>query len=597
MIGGNALLVERTPNFNSSQVANQDYVFVINNWQDLVMAAKDQLMILLPENESSVLDIYYKTSNPKKGIDFLNEFAKQYISYKYESKSRAASQTLDFLDNQLTSIRTALVSAESQMERFKTTNTYSEASGMTNRNLETLSQLEEEKAALVVNDRYYNSILGSLRENRNLDKLVAPSSMGIQDNVLNSLINQLVELQIEKSTFSADGQSKNPLFKELEIKISNIKSSLRENLNNLIRSNQMRLSQINGRSRTYQASLSQVPKSERQFIDIQRIYNLNETIYKLLLQKKVEAGIIKASATVENQIIEPAFQESYLPVYPKTSNSYALALLFGLAVPFAFVWLKGALNNKITSKEDVQSMTTMPILGTIYHNTTSSPYAITPTARTAISESFRVLRSTINSLSINKTVKVLLVTSTSSGEGKTFNSINISASLAVARKRTVLINLDLRIFSQLHKLMKQEVGISNYLNGEVAIEDIIFPTDNPFLDYIATGPLPNNPAELVMDEKFPVLINHLRSTYDYVVIDSPPLGIVSDPLIISKYTDFNIMVIRQNYTPKDKLAELDQMYMEGKIKNVGIILNDVPVNKDKYQYGYFTEDKKKVKMS
>jgi capsular exopolysaccharide synthesis family protein len=270
-----------------------------------------------------------------------------------------------------------------------------------------------------------------------------------------------------------------------------------------------------------------------------------------------------------------------------------MGLLLGLALPFSFVWLKGALNSKVTSKDDVLSLTSMPVLGTIYHNTTSSPYAITPTSRTAISESFRVLRSTINSLSINKNTQVILVTSTSSGEGKTFNSMNIAASLALARKKTVLINLDLRIFSQLHKLMKQEVGISSYLEGAVAKEDIIFPTENPYLDYIATGPLPNNPAELIMDDQFPLLIKHLRANYDYIIIDSPPMGIVSDPLIIARYTDLNILVIRQNYTPKEKLVDLDQMYQEEKIKNVGIILNDVPVNKDKYQYGYFTEDKKK----
>jgi capsular exopolysaccharide synthesis family protein len=315
-----------------------------------------------------------------------------------------------------------------------------------------------------------------------------------------------------------------------------------------------------------------------------------------LLQKKIEAGIIKASATVQNRVIEPAYMENGVPIQPKKTNTYILALLLGLGLPFAFVWLKGALNNKVTSKDDVMSLTSMPVIGTIYHNTTSSPYAITSNSRTAISESFRVLRSTLNSMGVNKASQVLLITSTSSGEGKTFNSINIASSLALARKKTILINLDLRIYSQLHKLMKQEVGISSYLNGDIAIEDIIFPTDNPMLDTIATGPLPNNPAELILDDRFPLLINHLRDTYDYIIIDSPPLGIVSDPYIIAKYTDLNLLVIRQNYTPKDKLVELDQLYQEGRIRNVGIILNDVPASKDKYQYGYFSEDnKKKVK--
>ena len=595
MINGNPILVEITPDFDPAQHARKDYEFIIHNWEELVMTAKSRISILFPENESSVLDVYYETSIPQKGIDFLNAYTKQYIDYKYENKNKAATQTLDFIDDQLTSIRSTLTTYEKSLETFKTENTYSEAGAMTDRGLTALSQLENEKAALIVNERYYNSILESLNSERNLDKLVVPSSIGINDGTLNTLISQLVELQIERNSFSSGGQTKNPIYQELTIKINNIKKTLQANLNSLLSSNRIRLNQINSRSRTFQESVNQVPKAERQFVNVKRLYDLNSNIYELLLHKKVEAGIIKASATIQNRVIEPAYNESGAPIQPKKTNTYILALLLGLGLPFAFVWIKGALNNKIASKDDVMSLTSMPVLGTIYHNTTSSPYAITTNSRTAISESFRVLRSTLNSMSVNKTSQVLLVTSTSSGEGKTFNSINIASSLALARKKTVLINLDLRIYSQLHKLMKQEVGMSSYLNGDIAIKDIIFPTDNPMLDTIATGPLPNNPAELILDDRFPLLINHLRETYDYIIIDSPPLGIVSDPFIIARYTDLNILVIRQGYTPKDKLAELDQMYQEGRIKNVGIILNDVPVSNDKYQYGYFSDDKKKVK--
>ena len=560
------------------------------------MGTKSQVSIMFPEKESSVLDVYYETSIPQKGIDFLNAYTKQYIDYKYENKNRAATQTLDFIDEQLTSIRSTLTSTARNLEAFKSQNNYTEANSMADRGLSALSQLENEKATLIVNERYYNSIMESLRSDRNLDRLVVPSSVGITDGVLNNLISQLVELQVARNGFSADGQTKNPVYQDLTIKINNIKRTLRENINSLITSNRIRLNQINARSRTFQESVSQVPKAERQFVDIERLNTLNSNVYQILLQKKIEAGIIKASATVQNRVIEPAYMENGVPIQPKKTNTYILALLLGLGLPFAFVWLKGALNNKVTSKDDVMSLTSMPVIGTIYHNTTSSPYAITSNSRTAISESFRVLRSTLNSMGVNKASQVLLITSTSSGEGKTFNSINIASSLALARKKTILINLDLRIYSQLHKLMKQEVGISSYLNGDISIKDIIFPTDNPMLDTIATGPLPNNPAELILDDRFPLLINHLRDTYDYIIIDSPPLGIVSDPYIIAKYTDLNLLVIRQNYTPKDKLVELDQLYQEGRIRNVGIILNDVPASKDKYQYGYFSEDnKKKVK--
>jgi capsular exopolysaccharide synthesis family protein len=576
------LVIEMKPGFPESDI-NKKFEFQVYDPRTLVWQFRSALNIRQQSPDGSIIQIYMETSVPQKGLDFLNEYTKQYINYKYEEKSRAVSQSLSFINEQLEQIGGSLGHTETSLENFKSANQFSDASKMTDRSLNELSELDRERASLALTDRYYNSVLTKLNENRDLNKLTTPSSVGINDEPTTALMQQLAVLQNEKESY---GNTKNPLVNELDQKISTMKNTIKVNVTTLLNNNRALLSQANSKSSQHRGVISSLPRAERRFVDINRANNLNEQMFLFLSQKRLEVGIMKAATTVENKVIEPAILESSVPLRPKKKNNYAIAVLLGLGIPFSLLWVKALFKKTISGKEDYQSMVSVPYIGTIFHNFSPNPLVITASSRTATSESFRILRSYLSSLN-SSSEKVILITSMDSGEGKSFTSINIATSLALIKKRTILINLDLRAENDIYKNMEHAVGISFYLDDMASIDEIIRTTDDPCLDFIPAGECPIHSSELFRDDKIAALIKYLKAHYDYVIIDSPPLGKIADPLIIAKYTNLNLVVVRVNYTVKEKLYELDQLYREGKVRNVGVILNDQKMSrKEKNNYYY-----------
>lgn len=595
VIKGCPIIVQTTTAFIPANDVGKEYQIFVNDLYNLALNYKSKLNISASGTEGSVINIYMASTIPQKGIDFLNEFTKQYINYKYEEKGLALSQTLSFINEQLATVKKTLDSSEGRLQTFKTTNTFSDAFKMADRSLESLSKLDEDRATLVINDRYYNSILNSLDQNKNLDQLTAPTSVGIYDGPTDDLVKQLTTLQIEKNNAASGAGSKNPLVADLDSKIATIKKSLRGNISNLASSNRAKLSQNYSRAGQFQAQVYSLPKEEREYVDIKRNNDMNEKMYLFLSQKKIEAGILKSATTYENKVIESAILDSGVPLKPKKTNNYAMAILAGLAIPFGFIWARNAVNKKVSGKNEFQNITSIPFVGTIYHNYDSTPIAITPNSRTAISESFRILRSYITSYDEQNPKKVILLTSMDSNEGKSFSSINIASSLALARKKTVLVNMDLRVHSDIYINLDNAIGISSFLNDEITLDEIIYNTENPYLDYIPAGEIANNSSDLLLENKLQNLIEYLRSNYEYVIIDTPPVGITADPLVIAKYSDLNLIVVRENFTSEERLYDLEQMYKSGKIRNAGIVFNDERIDKKSFKNNYYYNKKAAVK--
>lgn len=592
---GCPVIVALTENFSIANHLNREYQFHTYDLDDVAWDFRNRINIRSGTAEGSIINIYLETSVPQKGIDFLNEFTKQYITYKYEEKSRAISQSMAFIDDQLSSISKSLGNTESNLSGFKTSNSFSDASKMNDRSINEMSQLQKERAALIINERYFNSISSHLQDNKDLDRLVTPSAVGINDNATDDLMRELVSLQLEKNNFTSDGESKNPLLKDLDTKISTIKNTVKKNISSLAESNRARLKQINNKNNEHRSIVANLPKAERKFVDIKRENDLNEQIYLFLSQKKLEAGILKASTTVANRVIESAVLDSSIPLKPKRSNNYALALLAGIAIPFGFIWLKGLFNKKVLGKDDFNAITNLPVIGSISHNYNATPIVVSPSSRTQIAESFRILRSYLISYKGSKHKKAILITSMDSGEGKSFCAINIATSLALLKKKTLLINFDLRTTSELYANFEQGLGISAYLDDLISIDEMITNSHHPFLDFISSGDWPGNSTELLSDEKLEPLMVILKLKYDYVIIDSAPIGIIADTLLIAQYTDLNIAVVRNNYSKKEKLSELDKICSEGKLNHVSVIFNDDRLKKGVYSNRYYFEKKEREK--
>lgn len=588
------LELERLPESASSK-----FYFIINDFEKLARAYKNTLSIYPYSKEASVIDISLETSVPQKEIDFLNELTHQYTIVSLEDKNQSTSQSLSFIDKQLAQTFDTLQVIEKTLENFKSSNGFSQASGMLDRSFDKISALESEKAVLLVNDKYYRAIQQYLEDNKSLDELVAPSSLGVQDVLLNSLINQLATLQIEKNTFLIEGSAKNPYLKEVEGKINNTQATLQESLQNVIANNQLSLSQVNGRIAAVEKEISALPKTERKYITIKRLYDLNENIYNLLLQKKVEAGITQASATVDNKVIEPAYLVNTQPIKPRKSRNYIISVFIGMLLPAALIFIREKISTTVKGKADIDKYTDLPVVGSISQNEKDLPLAVHQSPKSPTAESFRVLRSNLKYAVRNQEANnTFLITSMVSGEGKTFCSINLAIALALSGKKTLLLDSDIRKDQPISglELDKKCKGLSNYLVNDASLDEIIQKSLINNLEVIASGPVPPNPAELLMEESMEVMMDVLKASYEYIVIDTSPVGLVTDAQIMMGHSDASLFIVRQRFTQRDSLKLLTEMKEQNAISNASIVFNDVKNDLGYYGYGYYTYPKKKVSV-
>ncbi|MDX1627560.1 MAG: polysaccharide biosynthesis tyrosine autokinase, partial [Fulvivirga sp.] len=335
-----------------------------------------------------------------------------------------------------------------------------------------------------------------------------------------------------------------------------------------------------------QAEIKLLPTAERQFIHINRMYEINENLYIFLMEKRAEAAIMKASTTPDVKVVDPPMVSGG-KISPQTSRNFGIAVILTIIIPVLFLYFKEFFNTKILYKEDIDEFTTIPFLGLIGHDNSTGNLIVDKNPRSAVAESFRTVRSNINFFTADKRKKVILITSSISGEGKTFCSINLASVIALSGKKTVIVGADLRrpkLFNDFD--LNNNVGVSNYLINTASFDDIVQHTGIENLDLISSGAVPPNPSELLMNKNMDKLIDELKDKYDYIILDTPPIGLVTDALILMKYADLTVYLVRQNYTPKGSIMSTQEMYESGQLNDICILFNDVKVQKYGYGYGY-----------
>jgi succinoglycan biosynthesis transport protein ExoP len=368
-----------------------------------------------------------------------------------------------------------------------------------------------------------------------------------------------------------------------------VKNVLLENIATAKASLQYDLALVSGKINETESTIKQLPEDQQELIKIKRKYDLNDNIYSTFLQKRSEADIVKAANLSDIHFIDPAKDVGGGLVGPKTSVNYVLALFLGLLIPLLFVFALFFINDSIQNTEDVSKLTQIPLIGVIGVNNENTHLAVYDKPKTALSESFRAIRSSLQFLYKKQQVegtKTLMITSSVSGEGKTFCSINIATVFALSEKKTVIVGLDLRkpkLFDEFN--LSNEVGVTNYLIKQKTLEEITQASVIPFLDVILSGPIPPNPSEMIMSEGMRELIEELKKKYDYIILDTPPVGLVSDALELAQYCDVTLYIMRQNYTKKEMVTFLNNRVQRGELNNTSIILNGFE-NKAKYGGGY-----------
>lgn len=574
---------------------NVKFIFTINDITRLTYVYQNLIEVEQVAKDMRATSIKMKVENPQKGIDFINALTKAYLQRNVDKKNVLAGNTIKYLENQLGVIEDSLKRAENNLQTFRSVNKVMEIGAKSDQIFKGASELEDQKAELQSRIAYYKNISENLEKDRSGSSLSVPSSMGINDPVLTNIIEEYIRLNSERNNLIQNKQTQSPYFNTLTIKINNQKNTLSENIKNLINSNNVLLGSVEERLRKGNAQISQLPSTQRQLVGIERNYKLNDNLYNYMLEKKAEAQVAKASNLAENDILEPAKLTKTTPVSPNKLLNVAVGLFLGLIIPFLGFGIKDFFDGTITSEHIIHSLTKLPSLGKVYHSNGRSKATnsiLIEAPKSAISESIRTVRTNLDYFLEGKRNKIVLVTSTMSGEGKSFSSYNIAISLSLIKRKTILVNFDIRK-PNLYPSLKpnKDLGISSILMGDADLDEVIVKTDIDYFDFIPAGPIPDNPAELIGSPKTETLLNELKERYDYVVIDTPPIGLVTEAFLLMKYADLKVFVVREKVTPKKQFLSVLKEMEDKEVENVYWMMNDVNI-KDTF-YGqkneYYTQ--------
>ena len=536
--------------------------------------------------ETSILKLSIKGSNPKKNIEILDKLTDIYIRSGLNEKNIMAVNTINFIDNQLSIIEDSLSFIENQLEKFRLENPNLEIVDKEFGTYFQKQKLDNSLSEQSVNIKYYKSLLNYLKDESNINSIVSPTSMGISNPELNSLINQLLLLYSNKGELEITTTDKNPSYQAVLAQIEHTKQTIIENIKNLISSAAIYENDLKNRINQFNSKINKLPEAEKKYIILKRKYQYNEQTAIYLQQKRYEASLAKAGTESDHKVIDAARLDSQRPIKPKKTLTYFLMLIIAFFVPISIISIKRFFNDTINTKSDIKNNSSVPIIGLIGHSDKSTSLVVPNSTKSIITESFRSLRTNIQYIAADKAKKIISVTSSIGGEGKTFVTMNLASIFALSNHKTILIGGDLRK-PKLHNSFKvdKNQGLSNYLINKSSFEDIINKTNIKTLDVIASGPIPPNPAELLDSPKMNELLTILNEKYDYVIIDTPPIGLVTDGVILMQYADANLYIVRHNYSKIKSLSVVNNIFKNKNISNLNIVINDYTQNEG-YGYGY-----------
>ncbi|MBX2898790.1 MAG: polysaccharide biosynthesis tyrosine autokinase [Cyclobacteriaceae bacterium] len=534
---------------------------------------------------AGIINLSLTGTNPDKEIDFLNALIARYEQIDLQKKNEVAARTVDFITNQLKDIKDSLRLVEFQLERFGNSSRIKDMSGEAQRIYQKLEGFEFQKSELLIRHNYFDYLDNYLISNVDrLDQIILPASMGINDPILTSLIAKLIDVQIELKTVVVPDKGGHPLVQSKMERIKEIRKDVSESIKALRSTDKIKSDFLNKQISQTENQLSRLPASERQLISVQRNYALLENLYVYLMQKLSEASISKAANTSDITPVNPPMRGG--AISPKPAQNYLFAAIAGVVLPFLLFVLIEILNNKVQSKEDIEKLSNIPFIGGVGHNSSGNNLTVKERPKSGVAESFRALRSNLNYFTGNTTKQVFMVSSSISGEGKTFTTINLATVFALSGKRTLIVGADMRrpkIFEDFN--CSNTAGLSTYLSGITNFSEIIQQTEIANLCLVSGGPVPPNPSELLLTDRMEAFIKSAIKDFDYIIIDTPPLALVTDAFVISKFVDHTVFVLRQNYSPKEFVRSIDEYYRSGKLKNMSLMLNDIYKSGLGYGYG------------
>ena len=549
----------------------------------------ENLSIEPTSKTTSVVTLSLKNSSLQRGQDFINQLLEMYNRNTNNDKNEIAQKTAEFIDERIGIISKELGSTEADLETFKRDAGITDLSS--DAQIALTSNAEYEKKQ--VENRTQISLVEDLKKYLGHNEYeILPSNVGLKDITLAAQIDRYNEMLIERKRLLRTSTENNPAIINLDTSIRATKANVQATLEGTLQGLFITKADLDREAKRYMRRISDAPGQERQYVSIARQQEIKAGLYLMLLQKREENAIMLAATANNAKIIDDAIAD-VIPVSPKRSIIYLAALCLGIAIPVVVIYLIDLTKFKIEGRADVEKLTSVPIAGDIpltdEKNTKEGSIAVFENQNNLMSETFRNIRTNIQFM-LQNDKKVILVTSTVSGEGKSFTSANLAISLSLLGKKVVIVGLDIRKpgLNKVFNLSSKEKGITQYLaNPEMDLMSLVQSSDvNRNLYILPGGTVPPNPTELLARDGLDKAIEILKKNFDYVILDTAPIGMVTDTLLIGRVADLSVYVCRADYTHKAEYALINELYHEQKLPNLCTVINGVDLKKRKYGYYY-----------
>lgn len=556
-------------------VAGKTLYFVINNLNNMALNYQKKLKVIANEKKPDLMELILSEGNLERGVDFLNRLEQTYIDYGLAEKNRVAENTMKFIDSQLKSVTDSLSFSENKFTNFRTLTQSVDINQEGGLVMQKQESLESERAVLESRLSYLRNLRGEVNDSKQMKQVIVPSVFGITDQTLNTLVTKLSDLYSRREVLSFSVQEKAPSLILLDKEILLTHNMLAQNINAMVTATETDLKNLIKRAGGFSSQLSLLPRTEQRLGTLKRNSDLNNELYTYLLKMRAESAITYASNQPDVKVLDPARIETSKKTSPMVIVNYLFGIILGFLLPFGFVLINDYLNSSIKSKEEVEALTNLTIVGTIINNKDKKDLVVLESPRSNITETFRLFRTNLKFILNDEDKKVIAIQSLIAGEGKSFISVNLASVMAMNNFKVLLVGVDLRL-STLHKILKSENknGLSTYLSNQHHFEDIIETTAIQNLSFISAGPVPPNPAELLENGNFERFMKEARSRFDYIILDSAPISLVSDGIIAGQFADVNLFVVRFRYSGVDQIKIINDLVINKTLQNVSLVLND-----------------------
>lgn len=578
--------------------ATETYIVTLTSVDETVADYMHRLTATVTNKQVSTIDLTLQEELPEKGEAILNKLISIYIRDNVADKNRIADSTIRFIDERLGLVGAELTGIEKQIQEFKTNNKLADISEQSKQLISNTGDYVKMLTESEVQLNVVQSLNRYLSSNAN-SRSIIPSSLVGQNPSLSGVVEAYNKLQMDRERLLMTNTEESPMVRNLDQQIAGLRTEMNSSIASLQKELQLTVQEYRRRAGGLDNAIAAVPAKERVYLEYSRQQNIKQELYLFLLTKREETALTKSSTMSNIRVVDAAKTES-LPFKPRKPMVLGVAFLLGLMLPAGVLYLWHTLNVKLRDKEDITSRTATPILGEIGRNYEQYPVVVNRKSRSHIAEQFRALRTNIQFMLTRPEQKTILITSSMSGEGKSFVAMNLACTFALLGKRVVLMELDLRKprISE-HLSLDRSAGFSTYAIGISDLDQIILPSGiQETLYVIPSGPIPPNPAELIVEQRSRELFSILKEHFDYIIIDSAPIGLVTDAQLLKEHADTTLYLVRQGVSYKEQVKAIDELYRNNKLPRLSIVVNDIDMKKASgysyygygYGYGYYGDD-------